>query len=137
MEITELPNAEYALLPEPRPHRYPDREPSDVCYIGLARDGMRRPCRCQPCRDAHAAATRERMQAQRTGLWVDARRAIRTSTFLSELIELAERVPELYALLRKHGHVPPVIRLQAEPVIAGELPPGAPEAPAQPPKVSP
>ena len=62
-------------------------------------------------------------QAQRAGLWVDGRRAIRTNAFLNELIELAERVPELYALLRKHGHVPPVIRLQADPVIAGELPP--------------
>ena len=65
-------------------------------------------------------------QAQRAGLWVDGRRAIRTNAFLNELIELAERVPELYALLRKHGHVPPVIRLQADPVIAGELPPRAP-----------
>lgn len=43
------------------------------------------------------------------------------------LTEMAERVPELYALLRKHGHVAPVIRLQADPVIAGDLLPGAPE----------
>lgn len=123
MEITDLPNAEYALLPEPRPHRFADREPSDVCYIGLARDGERRPCRCQPCRDSHAAATRERQQAQRTGLWIDGRRAIRTQTFLAELAELAERVPELYALLRKHGHMPLVVRVQPDSVTDEPMPP--------------
>jgi hypothetical protein len=106
-DVTELSDTEYRDLPEPRPHRFPDHDPSDGCYT--------RGCRCQLCRDAHARASRERQQAQRAGLWVDGRRAIRTHGFLTELVELAERYPEVHALLRKYGHVAPVIRLQAEP----------------------
>lgn len=136
MDIEQLSDEEYLALPEPRPHRFPGREPSDSCYCGISANGVLRKCRCQLCREAHNATTRKRQQAQRAGLWVDGRRAIRTNAFLNELIELAGRAPELYALLRKHGHVPPVIRVQPDPVIAGELPPGAPEAVDSPDPVS-
>lgn len=110
--IEELSDEEYRELPEPRSHRFPGREPSDSCYVGLTVHGVRKVCRCQPCRDAHAKATRERQQAQRDGLWTDGRRAIRNRGFLADLVEVAERHHEVQSLLRRHGHVPPVIQGQ-------------------------
>ena len=117
MDIEQLSDDEYLALAEPRPHRFPDREPSDSCYSGVVVGCERKACRCQLCRDAHAAASRERQQAQRAGLWVDGRRAIRSNAFLGDLVELAGRVPELYALLRKHGHVVPLLQIPPEHVV--------------------
>jgi hypothetical protein len=97
----------------------PDHPPSDSLYTYG--------CRCPGCREVHSAAVRQRRERELvTGTLVDRRK---TRGLIHDLVELAERIPELHAVLHRYGHVPLVVRVTPDSVT--EHRPVAPE-PAQP-----
>jgi hypothetical protein len=84
----------------------PDRPPSDSLYTYG--------CRCPGCRAAHTGAVRERRERELvTGTLADRRK---TRGLIHDLVEMADRYPELHMVLHRYGHAPPVIRVQPESV---------------------
>jgi hypothetical protein len=123
MDTTGTDRREYLAMPvEERPHLYPDKPPSNTTYNGW---GENLGCRCSLCTEAHRVAAREYLEAKIAGTWTDRRKTGKRRGLIHDLAEMADRYPELNAMLQRYGHWPVVIQIEPEPESMIDEPIGA------------